>query len=63
MLIIFIIYIYYSRSRLFNCTTLNMYAYHAHNTHCTTLALHFQVICNQILVTHATIRPWGLIHG
>jgi hypothetical protein len=63
MLIIFITYIYNSLSKLFNCTTLNMYAYPAHNTHYTTLVLHFQVICNKILVTHATIRPWGLIHG
>jgi hypothetical protein len=53
MLIIFILNIYYSISRLFNCKTSNMYVYHAHNTHCTS-------ICNKILVTHAINGPWGL---
>jgi hypothetical protein len=33
MLMIFILNIYYSISRLFNCITPNIYAYHAHNTH------------------------------
>jgi hypothetical protein len=37
-------------NRLCNCTTANMYAYHAHNTHCTS-------ICDKILVTHASNRP------
>ncbi len=44
MLIIFIINIYYNLNRFFNCTTLNMYGYRAHNTHCTYLGLHFQGI-------------------
>jgi hypothetical protein len=57
MLIILIINIYYSISRLLNCTIPNMYAYHAHNTHC-------QSICNKILVTRATNGPRGFqIHG
>jgi hypothetical protein len=57
MLIIFIVNMYYSIiSRVFNFTTPNIYAYHAHNTHCTS-------ICDYILVTHATNGPWGLIHG
>jgi hypothetical protein len=56
MLTIFIINIYYNMSRFFNCTTSNMYAYHAHNTHCTT-------ICDNFFVTHGTNGPWGLIYG
>jgi hypothetical protein len=46
MLIILIINIYYSLTRLFNCTIQNIYVYHAYNTHCTSLRLRIQVICD-----------------
>jgi len=56
LLIICIINIYYNRNKNFNCTTPNMYGYHAYYIHCTS-------ICESILVTHATNGRWGLIHG
>jgi hypothetical protein len=39
-----------------------MYVYHAHNTLCTYLWLHIQVICHKILVTHVINGPYGLIY-
>jgi hypothetical protein len=60
MLMIFILNIYYSISRLFNCITPNIYAYHAHNTHYISIVtkfwLHMQLMdhggMRKIVVTH-----------